>query len=191
MQFVMTVYWVGMVVKAAIRAPLRNTWKDNHKVEQRSALRERLFLILLGIAEFLLPFLFVLTPWLNRFNYHLPAWAAWLGLVLLAASLLVLAKTHADLNRFWSPVLEIVEDHQLITTGIYQRVRHPMYASQWLFVVAQALLLHNWVAGLAGLAVFAPFYFVRVRSEEDMLLARFGQAYQTYKERTGAIVPKI
>lgn len=168
------VYWAGMVVKAAIRAPLRNTWKNNKKVEQRSAPRERLFLILLGLVEFVLPLLFVTTPWLDRFNYSLPGWAGWVGAALLAASLWVLAKTHADLSKFWSPVLEIVNGHKLITSGIYSQVRHPMYASQWLFVVAQALLLHNWIAGLAGLVVFAPFYFIRTHSEEQMMLDAFG-----------------
>ncbi|MBX3049290.1 MAG: isoprenylcysteine carboxylmethyltransferase family protein [Anaerolineales bacterium] len=184
-------YWVAMVVKAAVRAPLRNTWKSNPKVEQRSAPRERLFLILLGLGEFILPFIFVMTPWLRAFDYRLPHWAGWLGAGLMVASLAVFAKTHADLNKFWSPVLEIIEDHKLITTGIYSRVRHPMYASQWLFVIAQALLLHNWVAGLAGLVIFAPFYFIRVRAEEQMMLDRFGPEYEAYRQSTGAIFPKI
>ncbi|MCW5878870.1 MAG: isoprenylcysteine carboxylmethyltransferase family protein [Anaerolineales bacterium] len=184
-------YWVAMVVKAAVRAPLRNTWKSNPKVEQRSAPRERLFLILLGLGEFILPFVFVMTPWLRAFDYRLPHWAGWLGAGLMVASLAVFAKTHADLNKFWSPVLELIEDHKLITTGIYSRVRHPMYASQWLFVIAQALLLHNWVAGLAGLVIFVPFYFIRVRAEEQMLLDRFGPKYEAYLQSTGAIFPKI
>ncbi|HRN50420.1 MAG TPA: protein-S-isoprenylcysteine O-methyltransferase [Anaerolineales bacterium] len=185
------VYWVGMMVKAAIRAPLRNTWKSNIKVEQRSAPRERLFLILLGLVEFLLPLLFVTTHWLDDFNYSLPSWAGWVGAVLLAASLWMLAKTHADLSKFWSPVLEIVEGHKLITTGIYSKVRHPMYASQWLFVVAQALLLHNWVAGLAGIVIFAPFYFIRAHSEEQMMLDAFGDEYRHYMASTGRVLPRV
>lgn len=184
------VYWAGMLVKAAIRAPLRNTWKSNKKVEQRSAPRERLFLILLGLVEFVLPLIFVSTHWLDGFNYSLPVWAGWLGAALLAASLWVLAKTHADLSQYWSPVLEIVQGHKLITHGIYSKVRHPMYASQWLFVIAQALLLHNGVAGLAGLLVFAPFYLVRAHSEEQMMLDAFGEDYRQYMQKTGRVVPR-
>ncbi|MCL6613199.1 MAG: hypothetical protein K6U03_01040 [Firmicutes bacterium] len=58
---------------------------------------------------------------------------------------------------------------QLVTQGIYGTIRHPMYASQLLWGIAQALLLQNWIAGPAGLAAFLPLYLVRVPREERMM----------------------
>jgi len=66
-----------------------------------------------------------------------------------------------------------------------------MYASEWLWGIAQALLLQNWVAGWAGLALFAPLYVLRVPREERMMLDRFGEEYRAYMDRTGRVVPRI
>ncbi len=53
------------------------------------------------------------------------------------------------------------------------------------------LLLQNWVAGWAGLALFAPLYVLRVPREERMMLDRFGEEYRAYMDRTGRVVPRI
>jgi protein-S-isoprenylcysteine O-methyltransferase Ste14 len=66
-----------------------------------------------------------------------------------------------------------------------------MYASEWLWALAQALLLQNWVAGWATLALFAPLYALRVPREERMMLDRFGEEYRAYMDRTGRIVPRL
>ncbi len=63
--------------------------------------------------------------------------------------------------------------------------------SEWLWSVAQALLLQNWVAGLAGLALFTPLYVLRVPREERMMLDRFGEEYHAYMNRTGRVVPQL
>ena len=75
--------------------------------------------------------------------------------------------------------------------GVYRYIRHPIYAVVWLSSIAQALLLQNWIAGLAGLIFFLPVYLVRVPREEQMMLDHFGQEYQTYLEHTGRIFPKL
>ena len=66
-----------------------------------------------------------------------------------------------------------------------------MYASEWLWGIAQALLLQNWVAGWAGLALFTPLYVLRVPREERMMLDQFGEEYRAYMDRTGRVVPRI
>jgi protein-S-isoprenylcysteine O-methyltransferase Ste14 len=52
---------------------------------------------------------------------------------------------------------------------VYGTIRHPMYASIWLFGLAQGLLLENWLAGWAAVATFAPMYFLRTPREEPMM----------------------
>jgi protein-S-isoprenylcysteine O-methyltransferase Ste14 len=66
-----------------------------------------------------------------------------------------------------------------------------MYASQWLWVIAQPLLLQNWIAGFLNLLVFIPFYFLRVKAEEQMMMETFGDQYRVYREKVGGVLPRF
>jgi protein-S-isoprenylcysteine O-methyltransferase Ste14 len=66
-----------------------------------------------------------------------------------------------------------------------------MYASQWLWVIAQALLLQNWIAGFGGALLYMPLYFVRVPVEEQMMLEVFGEEFRSYAQRTGRVLPRV
>src|SRR5436853_7317241 len=79
-----------------------------------------------------------------------------------------------SLGRNFSAKLVIREKHGLVSTGVYRRIRHPMYASFLLWSLAQALLLPNWLAGLAGFFGFAVLYFPRVEREEELMLKALG-----------------
>lgn len=139
----------------------------------------------------LVPMIYSVSSWLDFANYTLPIWASWLGLAILAGGLFVFWRAHADLGLNWSPTLEIREKHELITRGIYGIIRHPMYASQILWVIAQPLILQNWIAGWLNMLVFIPFYILRVGAEEKMMLGKFGDQYRAYVQKVGAVFPKI
>jgi protein-S-isoprenylcysteine O-methyltransferase Ste14 len=124
-------------------------------------------------------------------GYKFRASQAWLGLCFVVASLVMFRLTHRALGRNWSVSLDVRVDHQLITDGIYQHVRHPMYSAFWLWSLAQALLLPNWVAGFSGLVGFGVLFFGRVSREERMMLDTFGDQYRAYMARTYRILPKI
>jgi len=87
--------------------------------------------------------------------------------------------------------LQLRQDHKLITSGIYRRIRHPMYTAFWLWAIAQACLLPNWFAGFAGLVGFGFLFFGRVEREEQMMLQTFGDDYREYMARTYRIIPFI
>jgi protein-S-isoprenylcysteine O-methyltransferase Ste14 len=78
-----------------------------------------------------------------------------------------------------------------VTNGVYLRTRHPMYSAFWLWALAQALLLPNWFAGLAGLVGFGTLFFCRVGREERLMLQTFGKEYSAYMARTARLVPWI
>ena len=80
--------------------------------------------------------------------------------------------------------LALRDQHALITHGVYKWVRHPMYSAFWLWAIAQALLLPNWIAGFAGIVGFGTLYFGRVGHEEKMMLDAFGDTYRAYMART-------
>ena len=114
-----------------------------------------------------------------------------LGVVVAAAALVMFRLTHKALGRMWSVSLQLKQDHKLITTGIYTRLRHPMYTAFWLMALAQALLLPNWIAGAAGFVGFGFLFFSRVGPEERLMEQAFGDEYRDYKARTKRIIPFI
>jgi len=114
----------------------------------------------------------------------------WLGVGLGVLSLVGLVEVHRQLGRQWSAYLEIQENHQLITTGIYSRVRHPMYTVLILLHLALSLITAN--GAVIVFCVMRVILFVeRMRREEAMLTAQFGDEYRRYIERTGRLWPRL
>ena len=182
-------YWTAILLEMAIRIPLQKARKALPRSEQRISRTETFLLGGLLVSMVIIPLIFTATGWLDFANYNLPGWLGWLGVLLLLGSLVIFARAHLDLKSNWSPSLEIYEKHTLITTGIYKYIRHPMYASQWLWVIAQILLLQNWLAGPIDFILFIPFYFIRVLAEEKMMADQFGEAYLKYIRQTGGVIP--
>lgn len=185
------IYFVAIVIETIIRAPLNQKRKQEKMSERRFTSQEKTLLGLLFLGMMVIPIIYASTNWLDFADYTLPAWAGWLGVVLINVAIFVFWRAHADLGLNWSPTLEIREKHELITRGIYAAIRHPMYASQWLWVIAQPLLLQNWIAGFINLLVFIPFYFLRVQAEEQLMLEQFGEQYRSYMQKVGSVFPKI
>ena len=190
MSFFEIVYWAAIIAEMAIRAPISKKQRKEAKSERRVSAQEKVLLGFLFLAMFFLPLFYSTTNWLDFANYSLPNWAGWLGAILIIFALVIFWRAHADLGLNWSPSLEIRTEHKLITNGIFGYIRHPMYASQWVWVIAQPLLLQNWIAGFLNLLVFIPFYILRVRAEEQMMLDTFGDEYREYMNKTGAVFPK-
>ena len=153
--------------------------------------RETALLLISLTGLGILPLIYVATaiPHFAAYTFH-PI-AAWLGVFFAIAALGMFQLTHRALGRNWSISLDVREGHQLITDGIYRRIRHPMYSAFWLWAIAQALLLPNWVAGGAGLVGFGILFFGRVAREEQMMLETFGDNYRAYMARTGRIFPLL
>lgn len=185
------IYFLALVVQILIRAPFDRKRRTEKLRESRFNRQEQLILILLTLGGLVVPIIYAATDWLDFANYEIPAWASWLGVVLTVFSLFVFWRGHVDLGVNWSPTLAIREEHELITRGIYGRIRHPMYASQWILALATPLLLHNWIAGFLSLLVFIPFYLFRVKAEEQMMLEQFGDQYRSYMQNVGGVLPKF
>ncbi len=184
------VFAVGFAIYIAMRAYWQERLRGEAVVAHRRSLREAALLVLVAIGCVLLPVLYLVSPWLDFAACASPAPLPWLGTAILIAALWLFWRSHADLGRQWSVTLEIRDRHQLITRGVYARVRHPMYAAIWLFSLAQGLLLANWLAGWSAFAAFGALYFLRVGNEERMLEAQFGDAWRAYCARSGRLVPK-
>jgi protein-S-isoprenylcysteine O-methyltransferase Ste14 len=191
-QNVFKILWIiGFIMIVSIRLPHWWLGRSNRVVVDRNPVRERILLALEAVGAGALPLVYIFTPWLSFADYQLPAGAGWAGAAGLVASLWLLWRAHANLSQNWSRSLQLRQGHQLITSGIYRYIRHPMYASGWLLGIAQGLLLWNWIAGASGLAAFALLYFQRVPREEQMMIDQFGEEYQNYMKRTGRVIPRL
>jgi protein-S-isoprenylcysteine O-methyltransferase Ste14 len=148
--------------------------------------------IMTWVAElgFVVGGLYILTDWLTFANYPVVSWLGWAGVPFLGLGVWLLWHAHIDLDRSWSPHVEIQRDQKLITEGVYQKIRHPMYAGYILLGIGQMMTLANWFAGPALFVLFGLLYLQRVHREEAMMLDKFGQEYQRYMQRTGRLLPK-
>lgn len=186
-------YATGLVAGSVIRALYTRRHKREEIADHRRSRLEISLMAITSLGFIVIPVSYLLSPWLDFADYGLPTWArlgvGWLGAALFAAALWLLWRSHVDLGENWSPQLEIRQEHSLVTRGMYRYVRHPMYAAHWIWAVAQAMLLQNWIAGWAFLVLFLPLYLVRVPREEQMMLDRFGEEYRAYMARTGRMVP--
>jgi protein-S-isoprenylcysteine O-methyltransferase Ste14 len=144
-----------------------------------------------GLGMFVLPLIYVLAALAGDADYHLPPWAGWIGVAIFALSVWLLGRSHADLGRNWSPRLEFLEGHSLVTDGVFRYIRHPMYAPHLLWGIAQVFLLQNWIVGFSMLVTWLPGYFYRTRVEERMMIDRFGDEYRSYMQRIGRVFPRL
>ena len=128
-------------------------------------------------------------PWMEVLSVPFPGWLRWVGFVLGLASLGFWAWTQVALGKEWSPQLQLREEHHLVTTGPYARVRHPLYTAMLGWGASVALVTANWVfIVLAVVAIVG--LFARVPREEQMMIEEFGEEYKAYMQRTGRFFPK-
>lgn len=185
------VFLCGLVVYVGIRGFYKERAKANRAVVRHAGGVEYILQALLLPGVLVLPLVYLFTSWLGFADYRLPGFVPACGLLLMVAALWLFWRSHADLGQNWSQTLELRDGHQLITEGVYRSIRHPMYASIWLWCLAQGLMLENWLAGWYASVAFALMYFVRTPKEETMMREFFGQPYAEYMARTGRVFPRF
>jgi len=184
-------FLAGFVIYCIIRGVFQTRIGVNEKIDRRQDRADKILLFAVLVSGLLLPVIYIFTPLLSFADYRLPKWTPWVGTAIMILALWLFWKSHADLGKNWSITLEIRRDHELIKNGVYRLVRHPMYASIFLFVLAQGLMLGNWLAGWAGVVSFAMMYLIRMPKEERMMVEHFGDGYREYMEETGRLWPRF
>jgi protein-S-isoprenylcysteine O-methyltransferase Ste14 len=114
----------------------------------------------------------------------------WTGVVLTGAgvALAIWARWHLGTN--WSGTVTLKEGHELIRTGPYRTVRHPIYTGILLALLGTAFTAGQ-VRGLVAVAIaWASFYF-KARREEAFLTQEFGEKFGRHAKETGMFLPKI
>jgi len=107
-----------------------------------------------------------------------------------AAVILVWASVR-HLGKQWRFVAALSEDHELIQSGPYRWVRHPIYASMLAMLFATGSAWTWWPMFLASIAAFLVGTEIRVQAEDQLLEERFQDSFRLYRSNVRAYVPRI
>jgi protein-S-isoprenylcysteine O-methyltransferase Ste14 len=113
-----------------------------------------------------------------------------LGLAMCLAGALLACYARGILGRNWSGTVQLKQDHELIQSGPYRYVRHPIYSGFLLLFLGSAVMVGEW-RGLLGVVIVFACFWRKLRTEESWLLQHFGARYADYARQTKAIVPGL
>ena len=159
------------------------------KTEKREPSAERLGHMLLMAAGYIL--LFQRTDNWGILNHRfLPdaPWIAWLGAAITFAGVLFAIWARWNLGKNWSAAVTIKRGHQIIRTGPYAHIRHPIYTGMLIAIIGSAFAIGEY-RGLLAFAIFLFGFYRKARKEEVFLAANFGEPFQEHKQHTGFFLP--
>ncbi|MFX0054889.1 MAG: methyltransferase family protein, partial [Candidatus Hermodarchaeota archaeon] len=116
---------------------------------------------------------------------------ATIGVMILLLGSAVLLASRVQIGQFGGPRITVEDDHRLVTTGMYQHVRNPQYLGFLLLLIGYSFSLGSIVVALLTMIGLFTIFRSRIRLEEELLLAAFGDEYREYMERTWRLVPRI
>jgi protein-S-isoprenylcysteine O-methyltransferase Ste14 len=181
-QWALVAIWLGFGLAFSARA--RSTGSS-------AATTKRSPLALLGIALQGVGFALAWSGVGRRGAAAVPVALATAGLVigLGSAGLALVAVRH--LGKQWALQARLVEGHQLVTTGPYAYVRHPIYTAMLGMLVATGLLTGALMPLAIGLVPFLVGTWIRTQREEALLRGQFGEAFEAYRRRAGWLLPFV
>lgn len=111
--------------------------------------------------------------------------------LLMAASVALFAWASRTMGRNWSIVARTRSDHELVTTGPFAYVRHPIYSAMALLLIALAIGFGAELRLIITLPLYALGTWLRIVEEEKLLRATFGDSYETYAARVKRFAPGL
>ena len=128
--------------------------------------------------------------WLGaRFVPANPA-VEWIGVLLTAAGVAVAFWARWHLGANWSGVVTLKEGHELIRTGPYRNIRHPIYTGILLALLGTVVATGE-VRGLLAVAIAWLSFYWKARREESFLSQEFGEKFAAHAKQTGMFLPKF
>lgn len=181
-------YWNAWLLMIVLFIPMLGAGlvlavKDPELLRKRLSSREgeteqKQVVLLIGV---MLVIAFVIAGLNHRFQWSVvPAWLVWSATVIFLLSYLLCAEVMRE-NAYLSRTVEVQDHHEVIDTGLYGIVRHPMYAAILTLFLAMALILGSPPSFLV-LLLTIPIIVKRIRNEEQVLEAGL-DGYAEYKNR--------
>jgi protein-S-isoprenylcysteine O-methyltransferase Ste14 len=122
--------------------------------------------------------------------FGLPEPVRLFGLVTGAAGAVFAFRSQSAMGASWRVGTDEASERDLVTDGIYSRIRNPIYLGLLIQMVGAALLLAN-AGALASLIAGGAGLHLIITSEERFLIQKYGQAYADYMARTGRLFPRL
>jgi protein-S-isoprenylcysteine O-methyltransferase Ste14 len=166
--------------------------RNNLSKGEESKRIRRQSVVLLALAPLLFGTLFFL-PFADRRSIGVMMTGQvvrWLGLVLYGLGFVLMSWSRATLGRMYSGEVTIQKSHQLIKTGLYRYIRHPIYLGMLSSALGLSFLFRSWI----GLVVMIPIVgglLFRIRDEEAVLHKEFGSEWETYCQQSWRFIPYL
>jgi len=136
--------------------------------------------------------IYLIAPnWMAWSALPLPAWLRWLGVAIALTGFALLQWSHQSLGKNWSDSPLLLEGQEMIASGPYRWIRHPIYAAFLLILGSPLLISANWFVGGMWIGMTGLDVASRVRAEEAMMVGQFGEQYHAYMQRTGRLLPRL
>jgi len=165
---------------------------EDETTDELSSSRGSTFSAIIFVLALIATLVYIIFPNLVSWaSIQLPALVRWLGVGIAVAGFLLLEWSHRALGRNWSDQPRITETQQLVQSGPYRWIRHPIYTSFLLILGSTLLITANWFVGGLWIAAVSSDGLIRIRYEEAAMLKKFGDDYIDYQRRTGLILPRI
>lgn len=124
-------------------------------------------------------------------QFNLALWLRVLGAIFATACIPIILLVFRNIGANISETVLTKKGHELVTSGPYRWVRHPLYATSLFLMLSLGLVAQSWFILAYGVAGLIVFRFVVIPAEEENLIASFGDSYRRYQSRTGTIFPKM
>jgi protein-S-isoprenylcysteine O-methyltransferase Ste14 len=118
-------------------------------------------------------------------------WAAGIGALVILSGILVRCITIGLVYIVRGGLKRNIHAQDLVTDGIYQICRNPMYLGNILLLLGFGIFADSLLFLLLFFPLFCLFYYAIIKAEEDFLINKFGDQYIKYKESTNALIPNL
>jgi protein-S-isoprenylcysteine O-methyltransferase Ste14 len=117
-------------------------------------------------------------------------WLLYAGFACTILGLLLALWARIHLGQQWSDKVVLKVDHQLVRTGPYSRMRHPIYSGVLLGVLGTALVLGQ-LRGAVAFALLLTNYIIKAKREDQLLAAHFPEEFREHSRQTGFLLPQF
>ncbi len=114
-----------------------------------------------------------------------------IGMALFAVGFMVRIYSILTLKQYFTYSVATVENHTIISIGLYKFIRHPGYLGQLIIFMGISISISNWLSILLMMIPVCLGYLYRIKVEEKFMTDQFGNGYKDYQERTKKIIPMI
>ncbi|MFW9768412.1 MAG: methyltransferase family protein [Candidatus Thorarchaeota archaeon] len=152
---------------------------------------------LVGILLLLHPFFLIILFYENLFltSIYLPILdvpvISYIGIIVYIVGGILVLRSRTQLGRYGDGTTKLKEDHQLLTEGIYNHIRHPLYAGGMIGRIGLGLSFRGYLGTILYILIYFLIFRKRMEIEEQSLLSEFGEEYEEYMKRTKRFFPYI